>query len=73
MATERFPKRKLQRQLLAIERECREWADGYAAIVDVTQSEWLQGRFMDRHEQLLDVARTVERARHDLDVLPRLS
>jgi hypothetical protein len=73
MATERLPKAKLRRRLAAIEEELREWAHIYAGSMNTTSSEWLQGRFQDRYEQLLDVAHTVERARHDLDVLPRLS
>lgn len=73
MATQRFPKEKLRRRLAATEEELREWASVYARSAQETNSEWLQGRFQDRYEQLLDVAHTVERARYDLDVLPRLS
>jgi hypothetical protein len=73
MATARFPKAKLRRRLAAVEEELREWAAIYGQAINTAHSEWLQGRFQDRYEQLLDLAHTVERARYDLDVLPRLS
>ena len=73
MAGERFPRAMYRRQLKRIENDLRQWAHGYAAQINDQQPEWLQGRLQDRYEQLLDVAHTVERARYDLDVLPRLS
>lgn len=73
MAPGRFPKAKYRRQLWRMEQELREWAGEYAKYVTNEQPEWLQERFQDRYEQLLDIAHTVERARYDLDVLPRLS
>lgn len=73
MATERFPRAKYRRQLRSMELELREWAGRYAQLVNSAQPEWVQERMQERYEQLLDIAHTVERARYDLDVLPRTS
>jgi hypothetical protein len=73
VASQRFPKAAYQRQLARIEHELREWAYRHSAAINDEQPEWLQGRFQDRYEQLLDVAHTIERARVDLGVLPRLT
>jgi len=69
----RFPRAKYRRQLWRMEQELREFAGKYAQLVSSAQPEWVQERCQERYEQLLDIAHTVERARYDLDVLPRLS
>lgn len=69
----RFPKAAYRRQLLRIENEIREWAFLYGKSIDDAQPEWLQGRFQDRYAQLMDVAHSLERARYDLELLPRLA
>lgn len=73
MATERFPKAKFRRRLYRMGEELREWATRYATLVTNEQPGWLQERFEQRSEQLLEVAHTVERARYELEGLPRLS
>jgi hypothetical protein len=73
MAERRFPKEAYRRQLWKLEQDLRKWAAHYGGMVSSAQPEWVQERCQERYEQLLDVAHTVERARYDLDVLPRLS
>jgi hypothetical protein len=72
MATRRFPKAGYERKLALIERDLRNWAMKYGEACDFVGPEWLRQRYADRETQLLDVAHTVERARYDLGVLPRL-
>jgi hypothetical protein len=72
MEERRFPKQAYRRQLKKLEDELRDWAMYFGMMRSDEMPEWLQGRLEDRYTQLLDVAHTVERARYDLDVLPRL-
>jgi len=73
VAERRFPKAAYRRQLKKIEDELRDWAFYFGKLESDEQPEWLQTRCRERYEQLLDVAHTIERARYDLDVLPRLT
>jgi len=72
MRHRRFPNTAYRRQLAALERQLRAWAELYWSAAQEPQPAWLQVRNLERYEQLLDVAHTVERARHDLEVIPRL-
>lgn len=73
MATRRFPRARIVRQLDALYDELTDWQFEYAQAAQTTQAEWLQGRFMDREAVLAEAGRLTDELRRFLFQLPRLS
>jgi len=73
VATQRFPRRKFWRQLRDMDEELGVWRASYLEAIATTQSEWLQGRFMDREAVIAELQERVFRASELLEDFPRLS
>jgi len=60
-------------QLRDMDEELGVWRASYLEAIATTQSEWLQGRFMDREAVIAELQERVFRASELLEDFPRLS